>query len=99
MRPRRRSVFRRSSSARRRRSRWLKLVGACYLVVLGLLAFRAARRTARDSTVEPADARSARSARASFAQGFLNNVLNPKLALFYLAFLPQFVEPGDPVVA
>ena len=77
----------------------LKIVGACYLVVLGLLAFRAARRTARDSTVEPVDARPVRSARASFAQGFLNNVLNPKLALFYLAFLPQFVEPGDPVVA
>ena len=44
----------------------LKIVGACYFVVLGLLALRAARRTAR----------------ASFAQGFLNNVLNPKLALF-----------------
>ncbi len=77
----------------------LKIVGACYLVVLGLLAFRAARRTARASATEPVDARLPRSARASFAQGFLNNVLNPKPALFYLAFLPQFFEPGDPVVA
>ena len=39
-----------------------------------------------------------RRARTSFAQGFLNNVLNPKPALFYLAFLPQFIRAGDPVV-
>jgi threonine/homoserine/homoserine lactone efflux protein len=48
--------------------------------------------------VQSVDTRPARSARASFAQGFLNNVLNPKPALFYLAFMPQFFEPGDPVV-
>jgi threonine/homoserine/homoserine lactone efflux protein len=77
----------------------LKIVGACYLVLLGILSFRAARRAGR----EPADLRDGgrpmRSGRTSFAQGFLNNVLNPKPALFYLAFLPQFFEPGDPVVA
>jgi threonine/homoserine/homoserine lactone efflux protein len=77
----------------------LKIAGACYLVVLGILSFRAARRTAR----EPADLgeaeRRPRSGRTSFVQGFLNNVLNPKPALFYLAFVPQFLQPGDPVVA
>jgi threonine/homoserine/homoserine lactone efflux protein len=72
----------------------LKVVGACYLVVLGILSFRSARRTAH----EPVAGRPPRSGRTSFAQGFLNNVLNPKPALFYLAFVPQFVEPGDPVV-
>jgi threonine/homoserine/homoserine lactone efflux protein len=69
----------------------LKVVGACYLVVLGVLTFRSARRI-------PSEPQVARSGRTSYAQGFLNNVLNPKPALFYLAFVPQFVEPGDPVV-
>ena len=77
----------------------LKIVGACYLVLLGILSLRAARRTAHGAARPVVGERPARSARTSFAQGFLNNVLNPKPALFYLAFLPQFLQPGDPVVA
>lgn len=72
----------------------LKIVGACYLAVLGLLAFRAARHVAEQPIV---DTKPPRSGRTAYAQGFLNNVLNPKPALFYLAFVPQFIEPGDPV--
>ena len=77
----------------------LKIAGACYLVLLGILSFRAARRTAREPADHEVAERPSRSGRTSFLQGFLNNVLNPKPALFYLAFLPQFFEPGDPVVA
>lgn len=76
----------------------LKVVGACYLVLLGILTLRAARRTAREPARRVVGERPARSGRASFVQGFLNNVLNPKPAFFYLAFLPQFVEPGDSVI-
>ena len=77
----------------------LKIVGACYLVMLGILSFRAAgRRAAREPAPGAAAERAPRSGRTTFLQGFLNNVLNPKPALFYLAFVPQFVQPGDPVV-
>lgn len=76
----------------------LKILGACYLVVLGILSFRAARRTAHELADRGLVERPPRRARASFAQGLLNNVLNPKPALFYLAFVPQFVQPDDPVV-
>jgi threonine/homoserine/homoserine lactone efflux protein len=75
----------------------LKIAGACYLVLLGILSFRAARRSAREPAEPAVGERRQPSGRTSFAQGFLNNVLNPKPALFYLAFVPQFVQPGDPV--
>jgi threonine/homoserine/homoserine lactone efflux protein len=77
----------------------LKIVGACYLVVLGILSFRSARRKAREPADRGIDERRPRSGRTSFLQGFFNNVLNPKPALFYLAFVPQFLQPGDPVIA
>lgn len=74
----------------------VKLVGAAYLAYLGI-------RTLRDSFAAGADqvvaARRARSDGAAFIQGWLSNVLNPKVALFYLTFLPQFMSPGDNVLA
>jgi len=70
----------------------VKLGGAAYLIYLGakLLLARASRL---DLTVEPQP----RSTRAAFTQGVLTNVLNPKVALFFLAFLPQFIGPESPV--
>ena len=64
----------------------LKYLGAAYLVWIGLrmLLSRAAAR-------QPTITRGLGLA-AAFRQGMLTNVLNPKVALFYLAFLPQFVS-------
>ena len=65
--------------------RW---AGAAYLVWLGVRAIRDARRGTTAREVPPAPLR------AVFRQGVVTNVLNPKVALFFLAFLPQFVDPS-----
>jgi len=79
----------------------VKLVGAAYLVWIGIQSIRGAsagaRMTASDvATAEPAPA--AWSGSHPFVQGFLTNILNPKVALFYLTFLPQFIPTGAPVL-
>ena len=73
----------------------VKLAGAVYLAFLGLQALRSAVRGV------PLDERPSHPAgvHRAFAEGLLTNVLNPKVAIFYLAFLPQFVGPRDPVLA
>ena len=76
-----------------------KLAGAVYLAWLGAQSLhRAARRAPPEATLPRAgDARASDPAR-SWREGFLTNVLNPKVAVFYLAFLPQFVGPRDPLL-
>jgi threonine/homoserine/homoserine lactone efflux protein len=70
----------------------MKTVGAAYLVWLGLQSIRSAAGPA-------SPARDRTSGRTSpFLQGFLTNLLNPKVAIFYLTVLPQFVSPGDNVL-
>jgi threonine/homoserine/homoserine lactone efflux protein len=69
----------------------LRLVGAAYLVWLGLQSLLATRSRV------PEQARS--SLHSPFGQGLLTNLFNPKIALFYTTFLPQFIRPGDPVLA
>jgi threonine/homoserine/homoserine lactone efflux protein len=64
----------------------VKLAGAAYLVYLGVR--RLVSKQLRDD--EPRDPEALR---AAFARGAVVNVLNPKTALFFLAFLPQFVDP------
>jgi RhtB (resistance to homoserine/threonine) family protein len=78
----------------------LKMLGALYLLWLGLQSLaRALRRDgASDSAAAIAAARLPLRAR-SFREGLLTNVLNPKVAVFYLAFLPQFIGVHDPVYA
>ncbi len=64
----------------------VKLAGAAYLIVIGV---RRMLGRDDDEAAEPAET----SRRKVFGQGVLVNVLNPKTALFFLAFLPQFVDP------
>jgi threonine/homoserine/homoserine lactone efflux protein len=65
----------------------VKIAGAVYLVGLGLWTLFA-RRAEREVAMG-----GERNLRRAFAQGIVVNVLNPKTALFFLAFLPQFVDP------
>jgi RhtB (resistance to homoserine/threonine) family protein len=67
----------------------IKLVGAVYLVYLGVQALRSSRHGATAS----ADERRALSGKAAFRQGVVSNLLNPKIAVFFTSLLPQFVGP------
>jgi len=69
----------------------LKWVGAAYLVYVGVSLL-----IARPAIQQRTSALRVVKLRTVFLQGFLTNVLNPKVALFFLAFLPQFVDPGTP---
>jgi len=70
----------------------LKIAGAAYLAYLGV-------RTLLDSRMRPADlladAPPPAPAHAIFRQGFLSAISNPKLGVFFVTFLPQFVGPGQ----
>jgi threonine/homoserine/homoserine lactone efflux protein len=66
----------------------VKYAGAAYLIVLGVR-----RLLTRDET-EVLEAQPPRPRRRLFVDGVVVNVLNPKTALFFLAFLPQFVDPS-----
>lgn len=76
----------------------VKLAGASYLVWLGLQTLWGTRRRARIGTIHAPHIRSLwpRLAEAQLGQGVLTNVLNPKLAVFFLSFLPQFVDVTVP---
>jgi len=77
----------------------VKLAGALYLVWLGIQSLRAARRAGSKATAPGPASGGPAPARRSFLEGFLTNILNPKVAVFYLAFLPQFISAGDNVLA
>lgn len=80
----------------------LKTAGACYLIYLGIKSILGLKKPSVQIDGGSGHVIAALPARAgwkSFLEGMLNNVLNPKAAVFYLAFLPQFISPGDPVFA
>ena len=70
----------------------VKWAGAAYLVYIGVSILL----TRRAASAAPVVALPAASPTKIFWQGFLTNVLNPKVALFFLAFVPQFIDAGSP---
>ena len=73
----------------------LKIAGACYLAYLGVRTLLESRSKALDLL---AAAPLAAPAHADFRQGFLSAISNPKLGVFFVTFLPQFVLPGQQVL-
>jgi len=71
----------------------VKIVGGMYLVYLGLSTLWRSRSRQRTATAEPAPVPSPGS---NWRAGFLTNLLNPKIAVFYTGLLPQLVPPGWP---
>jgi threonine/homoserine/homoserine lactone efflux protein len=71
----------------------VKYAGAAYLLYLAFKALRDGRGTAASESRPPARLRRV------YAEGVVINVMNPKVALFILAFLPQFVDPAKGHVA
>lgn len=79
----------------------LKVAGACYLIWIGVRSLLSIRRTAAEVAVEgdgpmaPAPMLTGRSPGGSgFAAGFLTDVLNPKVGVFFVSFMPGFVPDG-----
>ncbi|NLS12471.1 LysE family translocator [Vibrio sp. SM6] len=76
----------------------VKSVGALYLIWLGITSVRSILRGAQGIEVGRQEARTLNRI-CSLREGFLSNVLNPKTAVFYFAFLPQFIHPqGSPII-
>jgi threonine/homoserine/homoserine lactone efflux protein len=70
----------------------LKIAGAIYLF---FLAWKALREEAAKPEAGPGGAGGSWSFAALYRKGILMNLLNPKVSLFFLAFLPQFISPGS----
>lgn len=67
----------------------VRLAGAAYLIYMGVMLWRTGPRSPKLAAAPMP----ATSLPRIFVQGALTNILNPKVALFFLAFLPQFVDP------
>lgn len=81
----------------------VRALGAGYLIYLGARSLWTAYRGSDSTGIEGVGSSSAssnpRSAKAHYFEGLLCNILNPKVAIFYLTFLPQFIDPIAGAVA
>ncbi len=66
----------------------VKFTGAAYLLYLAIKTL-----CCKDALIDPLD-KSSKTGHSIFLQGIFINILNPKLSIFFLAFLPQFIDPG-----
>jgi len=75
----------------------VKYLGAAYLIYLGIRSIFSADKNGFELTQEM----NSPDHKKIFLSGILTNILNPKVALFYLAFLPQFIDPsyGNPLLS
>ena len=71
----------------------VKYAGALYLVWMGIGVLRNGKK---ETTLSKSS--KVLSAKKLFMQGFITNVLNPKVALFFVSFLPQFTVPSQPLI-
>lgn len=74
--------------------RWLKIAGGLYLLYLGISSLIRARGRTTTTTTAGHPPRRSHSRRAGFGAGALSTLLNPKVGLFYLAVVPQFIPHG-----
>ncbi|MBD1575645.1 LysE family translocator [Vibrio sp. S11_S32] len=71
----------------------MKWIGAAYLVYLGITSLIGVWKGQGKLEIGNVTIKQSASIKRSFREGLLSNVLNPKTAVFYLAFLPQFINP------
>jgi RhtB (resistance to homoserine/threonine) family protein len=76
----------------------LKILGALYLVWLGIQALRAAGHPPAADDPSHGVARPGMGARGGFRQGVLSDLANPKIGIFFTSLLPQFVSAGHAVL-
>ncbi|MCP5408465.1 MAG: LysE family translocator [Chromatiaceae bacterium] len=76
----------------------LKLAGAAYLIWLGIISLRSALHGGGVLVPRSVQQLEKQPWFVPLREGFLSNVLNPKAIVFYMAFLPQFIQPTDPVI-
>lgn len=70
----------------------IKYIGAIYLIYLGVQSLLSLRKSA---PLPPVVENGRKNSGSGFAQGLVSNVFNPKVAIFFLTFLPQFIVPGE----
>ncbi len=81
--------------------RWIKVAGGLYLLYLGISSFLKARKAAKAGIAAGGDGHEplVYTKRAGFGAGVISTLLNPKVGLFYLAVVPQFIPHGANTLA